>query len=318
MKTIYFAGGCFWGMEKLFASLNGVIVTKVGYANGDTKIKPTYELVKTNLTGYKETIKIDYNEEKISLVSLLYIFFDVIDPTLKDQQGNDIGTQYQTGIYYIDEESKKTIEDYVNLIKKNYKKFFVEVMELENFYLAEEYHQHYLDKNPHGYCHISLQKIASYQDELVNPRNYSRPEDKILKDNLSDLAYNVTQKAETEMPYTSIYSMNNKEGIYVDITTGEPLFSSKDKYISSCGWPAFTKPIDNHVVNYYTDNSYNMTRTEVKSRVGNAHLGHFFTNDGESPNGNRYCINGAALRFIKKDDLEKEGYGYLLELFSQR
>ncbi len=158
-KMIYLAGGCFWGTEKYFACIPGVISTEVGYANGHTKA-PTYEEVCTNNTGYAETVKVEYDDEKVSLPFILNMYYDVIDPVSMNRQGNDIGTQYRTGIFYVDAADEPVTKESVNELQKNYKeKIAVKVEPLKEYYKAEEYHQNYLDKNPTGYCHIGADKF---------------------------------------------------------------------------------------------------------------------------------------------------------------
>ncbi len=308
MKEIYLAGGCFWGTEKLFSSLDGVTDTTVGYANGYTE-NPTYEAVCKNNTGYKETVRVVYDPEKTNLETILAAYFLVIDPTVQNMQGHDLGSQYQTGIYWTDEESRNTVEQVCAREKQNYEKFYVEEQPLVGFYSAEEYHQDYLEKNPNGYCHISSQEIEEAQKIKVNKLEYVNPDDSTLKSTLSALEYNVTQNKGTEPAFSSEYYNLDDAGIYVDIITGEPLFSSKDKYDSGCGWPSFTKSIgeeDNLL--YQEDHVLAYPRIEVESSAGN-HLGHKFEDDPESPNGIRYCIDGAALKFIPYAEMEEQGYG---------
>ncbi|MEG0728384.1 MAG: peptide-methionine (R)-S-oxide reductase MsrB [Anaerovoracaceae bacterium] len=308
-KVIYLAGGCFWGMEKLMSLIPGVLKVISGYANGKIDIIPSYDNVISGKTGYKETVRVEYDPSKVSLQSILSTYYYVIDPTVFARQGNDRGTQYQTGIYYIDDESKHIVDAVTSKEKERYSNFYVETQPLTCFYNAEEYHQNYLNKNPNGYCHISPQKMSEATAFLVDSTKYSKPSIDDLKSTLTDIQYRVTQNGETEAPFSGEYEPNQQDGLYVDITTGEPLFSSKDKYQSSCGWPAFTKGIDPATLRKVADNSLCMTRTEVRSRIGNAHLGHVFYGDFESPNGIRYCINSAALKFIPYDDMDKNGYG---------
>ena len=254
-NVIYLAGGCFWGMEQLMQSIPGVIDAESGYANGTCEADADYKTVCAGNTGFRETVRVEYDPEQVSLDSLLLAYFYVIDPTVQNRQGNDRGSQYQTGVYFTNESARETVKRIAEIERGRSEKFFVEIGPLKNFYSAEEYHQNYLEKNPNGYCHI--------------PR------------------------AEME------------------------LFSSTDKYESGCGWPAFTKLIEGPAVVEKEDLSHGMRRTEVRSRAGDSHLGHVFTGDPESPNGVRYCINSAALRFVPYEKMEAEGYGYLLSLFRE-
>ncbi len=315
MKEIYLAGGCFWGLEKYLSLLPGVVDTEVGYANGKTE-NPSYEDVCRRGTGHAETVKVVYDPDKISLGHILFMFFDVIDPTSLNRQGNDIGTQYRTGIYYADKADFPVIEKAMENLKGKYSKpIAVEVKPLENYYSAEGYHQEYLDKNPDGYCHIGPMAFEKAEKAFVDPSLYEMPSEEELESRLSDMEYHVIRNNGTEPPYQNEFFDFFKEGIYVDIATGEPLFSSTDKY-SACGWPSFTKPIDPSAVWEKTDLSHGMIRIEVRSRVGNNHLGHVFTDGPKEKGGLRYCINSAALKFIPKEEMEGEGYGYLLPLLT--
>ncbi|CCZ60902.1 peptide-methionine (S)-S-oxide reductase MsrA [Hungatella hathewayi] len=326
LHTIYLAGGCFWGIEAYMKKLPGVRDTEVGYANGNTE-NPTYEQVCYDNTGHAETVKVVYDPALISTEQLLDGFFKVVDPTSINRQGNDRGSQYRSGIYYVDEADKAIAESAAARQKENYKDPVVtEILPLNQFYLAEDYHQDYLDKNPGGYCHINLNAADEFIGEeglgmsddlsvLIRPEDYPVPDDQVLKEKLTDIQYQVTQNNDTERPYTNEYAATFDKGIYVDVVTGEPLFSSEDKFESGCGWPSFSKPIIPEVVTEHTDTSFNMKRTEVRSRAGDTHLGHVFDDGPKDLGGLRYCINSASIRFIPFDDLETEGYGYLKPLF---
>lgn len=313
VAVIYLAGGCFWGLEKLMQSIPGVLDATSGYANGNADVVPTYQSVCNGKTGYRETVRVEYDPEKVSLDALLFGFFEVIDPTVRNAQGNDIGTQYQSGIYYVDEVSGKTVKRIADIYKKRFSQFAVEIEPFERFYNAEEYHQDYLDKNPGGYCHISLSEINNLRQMVVDPGDYPRPSEEQIKALLTEHQFHVTQEHGTEPPFQNEYWDNHARGLYVDVVTGEPLFSSSDKFDSGTGWPSFTRGIDENGFFYVTDTTYDMFRTEVRSRAGDTHLGHVFYNEPTTPGGTRYCINSAALRFIPYEEMESKGYGYLLE-----
>lgn len=314
MSDIYLAGGCFWGMEKYIASVRGVISTQAGYANGHTQ-HPSYEEVCRNNTGHAETVHVRYDPEVLPLQLLLELYFEAIDPTSVNRQGGDRGVQYRTGIYYVDEKDHPEIERSIIKLQKRYDRpIAIEVKSLDNFYPAEEYHQKYLDKNPGGYCHISPEKFIKASQAMVNPSLYPLPDTGVLRKALTDAQFKVTQNSATEPPFQNEYFNHFVPGIYVDITTGEPLFASADKFESGCGWPSFSKPIDPNVTREKTDLSHGMIRTEVRSRSGDAHLGHVFSDGPKEAGGLRYCINSASLRFISREDMEREGYGYLLKL----
>jgi methionine-R-sulfoxide reductase/methionine-S-sulfoxide reductase len=317
--VIYFAGGCFWGTEHFFKQVQGVTATEVGYANGHIE-NPTYQQVVQDNTGFAETVKVTYDPETVDLNLLLDLYFKTIDPTSLNKQGNDRGTQYRTGIYYTDEAQRPLIKQAVETVAKQYAQpIVVEVTPLENFYTAEDYHQDYLDKNPNGYCHISpalfeLARKANAAKEASATRTYQKPDAETLRKTLTPQQYAVTQENATERPFENAYNDEFREGIYVDITTGEPLFVSTDKFESGCGWPSFSKPIDDSLIEELQDNSFGMRRTEVRSKTGDAHLGHVFNDGPREKGGLRYCINSASLRFIPKEDMEKEGYAKYLPL----
>lgn len=309
LKTIYLAGGCFWGVEAYMENIYGVADAVNGYANGKTP-NPTYEEVSFQNTGHAETVKVTYDPQRLPLENLLDYFLKVIDPTAINRQGNDRGDQYRSGIYYTDDEDRDLIVNKLSREQDKYmEKIVVEVEKLSNFYEAEDYHQDYLKKNPGGYCHIDLSKS---KDIVIDESKYPKPSDEKLRAKLSDLEYKVTQDGDTEGAFTNRYWDNEEKGIYVDVATGEPLFSSNDKYDSGCSWPSFTKPIAKEVVTYKTDDSYNMVRTEVRSRSGDSHLGHVFEDGPKESGGLRFCINSAAIKFIPKDHMEEMGYGYLV------
>ena len=316
-NVIYLAGGCFWGMEQLMQSIPGVIDAQSGYANGTCEEDAVYGTVCTGKTGFRETVRVEYDPEQVSLDAILLAYFYVIDPTVENRQGNDVGSQYQTGIYYTNAEAKETVERIAQIERSRSDKFFVEIGPLKNYYPAEDYHQDYLEKNPGGYCHIPKDEIELFSKLRIDPGDYKKPAAESIRDKLTDEQYRVTQENDTEYAFTGEFWNKFEKGIYVDIVTGEPLFSSADKYESSCGWPAFTKPIEEPSVIELEDNSHGMHRTEVRSRTGDSHLGHVFYDDPESPNGVRYCINSASLRFVPYAKMDAEGYEYLLYLFEE-
>lgn len=311
LKKIYLAGGCFWGVEEYMQRIYGVYDAVSGYANGKVN-NPTYKTVSSGKSGYAETVEVTYDSKKIKLEDLLNHYFKIIDPTSLNKQGNDRGSQYRTGIYYVDDSDKEVIDKVMNFQAKKYsEKIVVENMKLKNFIVAEDYHQDYLRKNPNGYCHIDLSKAG---EVVIDPAKYPKPSDDDLKRKLTDIQYRVTQKNETESSFSNEYWDNKEKGIYVDVATGEPLFSSSDKFDSGCGWPSFSKPIAKDVVTYREDKSYNMNRTEVRSRSGDSHLGHVFNDGPKELGGLRFCINSASIKFIPLKDMEDRGYGYLKHL----
>ncbi len=318
VEVIYLAGGCFWGVEEFFYRIDGVVDTISGYANGDTE-NPTYEDVIYRNTNHAETVEVKYDPKVTDLTSILMYYFKIVDPTVLNRQGPDIGTQYRTGIYYTNDSQLGVIE---NIIKEEQKKYnegiVVEVKPIENFYIAEDYHQDYLKKNPNGYCHINLDladEKLEREDLDMNEKKYNKPTDEEIKKMLDKEQYDITQNAFTERAFSHEYYDLEDKGIYVDVVTGEPLFSSQDKYDAGCGWPSFTKPIDMSSIIEKEDNSFGMRRVEVKSQIGDSHLGHIFPDGPKEAGGMRYCINGGSLRFIAYEDMEAEGYGYLLNLF---
>ena len=316
MAEIYLAGGCFWGMEKYITAVRGVNATEVGYANGNTQA-PTYEDVCRRNTGHAEAVRVEYDPSLVPLEFLLSLYFDAIDPTALNRQGNDTGTQYRTGIYYTDEADAPVIRRALARLQERLQEpVAVEAGPLINFYPAEDYHQKYLDKNPGGYCHIPRAKFHKAAQAVVNPAAYEKPTPASLRQTLTPAQYAVTQDAATEPPFHNEFNDHFEPGIYVDITTGEPLFASGDKFASGCGWPSFSRPIDPNVVREARDLSHGMTRTEARSRVGDAHLGHVFPDGPQEKGGLRYCINSAALRFIPQALMEQEGYGAFTQFVS--
>ncbi len=308
-KKIYLAGGCFWGTEHLFSLVDGVEKTVAGYANSNVP-HPSYEMVCSGRTGAAETVEVVYDDVKVGLTDLLSIYFKSIDPTTLNRQGNDIGTQYRTGIYYNDSADVEVIEAFVAMVQRRFKEpLAVEVAPLRNFYPAELYHQQYLYKNPGGYCHVDPALF-----EEVKGRKARQSDKADLRKRLTPLQWEVTQNGATERPFVNEYDHEFRRGIYVDITDGTPLFLSSRKYDSGCGWPAFTRPIDPALIDEFTDTSFGRVRTEVRSASSGAHLGHVFPDGPDDDGGMRYCINSASLRFIPAEDMEAAGYGKYLPL----
>lgn len=318
LEKIYLAGGCFWGIDEYFDRIDGVVDAVSGYANGTTE-NPTYEEVVSADTGHAETVSVTYDSSKIDLTDILLYYFKVVDPTTLNRQGNDVGTQYRTGIYYEDESAVETIENVIAVEQEKYEEeIVVEVLPLDHFFVAEEYHQDYLKKNPRGYCSINLDEAKTGVERdpsLEGSPAYSKPSDEELKEILSAEAYAVTQESATDQPYTHPYDQLDEKGIYVDVVSGEALFSSQDKYDAGTGWPTFTKPIKEESLKEFKDTSLGMNRVEVRSSIADSHLGHVFDDGPAETGGVRYCINGSALRFIAYEDMEAEGYEELLEIF---
>ncbi len=314
LKSVYLAGGCFWGVEAYMSRIAGVYDVVSGYANGRTE-NPSYENVIYDNTGHAETVWVAYDPEQVSLTELLEKFFKVVDPTSLNKQGNDIGTQYRSGIYYELDEDKAEIDAVIENLRTQYsEEIVVEVTTLQNFYYAEEYHQDYLEKNPNGYCHINLNTANETDGELIDEEDYPSPSEEVIKETLSPLEYSVTRKNSTEPAFSHELNNNYELGIYVDIVTGEPLFLSTDKYDSGTGWPSFTKPISSEVLIENGSNFSIFSGVEIKSRSGENHLGHVFSDGPDSEGGLRYCMNGSSLKFVDYNSMTEEGYGYLKHL----
>lgn len=321
LKTIYLAGGCFWGTERFFQLVPGVRETEVGYANSNVA-NPTYREVCSGNTGAAETVKVVYDPDSITLPFILNLYYRTIDPTSVNRQGNDRGTQYRTGIFYTDEAELPVIEHSIDTLQLSYSRpVAIEVAPLRNFYPAEDYHQDYLINNPGGYCHINpmLFREARMAKDPAAPAynrrsSYGKPSEEELRSRLTPLQYEVTQNNATERPFTNEYDHEFRPGIYVDIVNGEPLFVSSDKYDSGCGWPAFTKPISADLIREVRDTSHGMVRTEVRSAHGDSHLGHVFEDGPRETGGLRYCINSASLKFIPLGEMKEAGYGDLIPL----
>lgn len=313
-KLATFAGGCFWCMVKPFSKYDGIEKIASGYTGGSKK-NPTYEEVCSETTGHLEAIQITYDDEMVNYEDLLNIFWKQIDPTDSGGQFNDRGTRYKTAIFYHDDtqkqialKSKKELEE-SNLFDNP---IVTEILPAQTFYMAEEYHQDYYKKDP---MHYEMYFKGSGRYDFIKTNwDKNNEKRKELKNKLNPIQFEVTQNDETEPPFNNEYWDNKEEGIYVDIVSGEVLFTSNDKFDSGCGWPSFTKPISKNVLREKSDFSNGMYRTEVRSTKANSHLGHVFDDGPKDKGGLRYCINSASLRFIPKDKMEKEGYGSYLNL----
>ncbi|MGZ9586098.1 peptide-methionine (S)-S-oxide reductase MsrA [Paenibacillus marinisediminis] len=312
-----FAGGCFWCMVTPFEQLPGIQRIVSGYTGGQTP-NPTYKEVCTETTGHAEAVQITYDPEIFPYEKLLDIFWQQIDPTDIGGQFFDRGSSYRTAIFYHNEKQRELAERSKQKLEASgrfAKPIATEIVPAGTFFEAEDYHQNYHLKNA---AHYKRYRKGSGRDAYIKQHwGISEGERALLKERLTPMQYHVTQKNGTEPAYQNEMWNHKEAGLYVDVVSGEPLFSSTDKFDSGCGWPSFTNPVAPFHVEEKMDLSHGMIRTEVRSKLGDSHLGHVF-DDGPGPNGLRYCINSAALRFIPAADLEKEGYGQFKSLFNSK
>jgi peptide methionine sulfoxide reductase msrA/msrB len=323
LEKATFSGGCFWCMEPPFEGIDGVKEVISGYTGGHKK-NPTYEEVSSGRTGHFEAVQITYDRSKITYEELLKIFWQQIDPTDEKGQFADKGSQYRTAIFYHTQQQKRLAEESKRKLdesKRFNKPIVTEILKASTFYKAEDYHQDYYKTCPieynaykKGSGRFGFIKEKWDDRAAVLQKKYKKPAQMDIKRQLTPMQYGVTQQCQTEPPFENEYWNNKKEGIYVDIVSGEPLFSSIDKFESNTGWPSFTKPLEPENIKEKEDTSLPIKRTEVRSRHGDSHLGHLFE-DGPTPKGLRYCINSSSLRFISKENLEKEGYAEYKGLF---
>ncbi|CAH8714954.1 peptide-methionine (R)-S-oxide reductase MsrB [Paenibacillus thiaminolyticus] len=315
LEKATFAGGCFWCMVTPFEELPGIRSIVSGYTGGHTE-DPTYEEVCTDRTGHAEAVQITFDPAVFPYKKLLELFWQQIDPTDPGGQFYDRGSSYRTAIFYHNEKQREEAEQSKRELERSGrfdKPLATEIVPASAFYPAEEHHQDYHRKQP---AHYKRYRTGSGRDAFIAKHWSVSEQDKArLKEELTPMQFHVTQNNGTEPPFQNEFWNHTGDGIYVDIVSGEPLFSSSDKYDAGCGWPSFTRPLRSYHIEEKLDLSHGMVRTEVRSRYGDSHLGHVF-DDGPGPNGLRYCINSAALRFIPKEKLEEEGYGEYADLFA--
>lgn len=343
-QLAYFAGGCFWCTESDLQKARGVVEVVSGYAGGSV-INPTYGDVTSEKSGHRETVEVYYDEKMTTYEDLVRFHVMHLDPTDADGQFYDRGESYQAVIFFGSEEERLIAERVIQELDEARvfdKPVAIRILPYKNFFAAEEYHQNYAEEHTVKYCAyressgrdaflkkyfgtksweelVGKQKVAQEKNsQRFDASRFVKPPDYELRASLTEVQYEVTQKEGTEKPFENAYNENHAEGIYVDIVSGEPLYSSLDKYESGTGWPSFVKPIDEEYIVRKIERGIFSTRTEVRSKYGDNHLGHVFSDGPADRGGMRYCMNSAALRFVPKEDMEKEGYGdFLSQVVSQ-